>query len=334
MIKPIIDLTSREIYFFISHVCHSGNLYNRLVKLIERHTVVPMINVSIPESHAIRILPNTTKIQIDAINFDIKLQKERLNILDKKLSLIYTEEKIIYKEIETVENEILQKEKLLSDINDKMLPFVNPEQHIEFLFKKKVSRLNQLRNNLLGQKLLAIEEKFINADIADFKNETTFLPKQLQTKRIKIEHEINEALNKLNLLKANFKVKCNNNDRLKEELRNGIAATEAKIKSKELELPKLQGTDSLPFFGKDNVLYNLYTDSTIRSRFSDEIYKTYPSKHFELDINNRIILADVVLVIAQPFSQFRQWMQYELDSALRLSKPIIAVIPVSGTYKL
>lgn len=50
-------------------------------------------------------------------------------------------------------------------------------------------------------------------------------------------------------------------------------------------------------------------------------------------ITRKIRPANVVLVIAGMYYNYRKWMQYEMDEAVRLNKPIIAIYPY-GSIKM
>ena len=47
----------------------------------------------------------------------------------------------------------------------------------------------------------------------------------------------------------------------------------------------------------------------------------------ELEIYNRIEMADVLILIASMYSQYKSWMDYELRMAHRFRVPVIAILP-------
>ena len=49
-------------------------------------------------------------------------------------------------------------------------------------------------------------------------------------------------------------------------------------------------------------------------------------------ITAKIKNAQVVLVIGGMYNLYHKWMQYEADEALRMGKPIIAIMPRGGVY--
>ena len=49
-------------------------------------------------------------------------------------------------------------------------------------------------------------------------------------------------------------------------------------------------------------------------------------------ITEKIKHAQVVLVIGGMYTNYHNWMQYEVDEALRMGKPIIAIMPWGSSY--
>ena len=71
---------------------------------------------------------------------------------------------------------------------------------------------------------------------------------------------------------------------------------------------------------KDNPLYNL--DSTDVST----------KREIEQAIQRKIRPVNIVLVLSGMYYNYRHWMQYEIDTALSMNKPIIAIKPRGNLF--
>ena len=80
--------------------------------------------------------------------------------------------------------------------------------------------------------------------------------------------------------------------------------------------------DSAPNFSYYN--YSAPKDEPLHNLDSTDVYT---KKQIKDAIDRKISSASCVLVISGMYAAHREWMQYELDAAKRMYKPIIAIQP-------
>lgn len=80
--------------------------------------------------------------------------------------------------------------------------------------------------------------------------------------------------------------------------------------------------DSAPYFHYFN--YSAPEDKPLHNLDTTDVKKKC---EIEAAIARKISVCSCVLVIAGMYYNYRKWMQYEIDTALRMKKPIIAIKP-------
>lgn len=80
--------------------------------------------------------------------------------------------------------------------------------------------------------------------------------------------------------------------------------------------------DSAPYFGYLN--YSAPEDKPLHNLDTTDVKN---KSEIETAIDRKIAPCSCVLVISGMYYNYRKWMQYEINAALRMKKPIIAIRP-------
>lgn len=85
--------------------------------------------------------------------------------------------------------------------------------------------------------------------------------------------------------------------------------------------------DSAPYFKYCN--YSAPWDKPLHNLDATDVRT---SREIEAAIDRKIALCRCVLVISGMYYNYRKWMQYEIDTARRMNKPIIAIRPYGAQF--
>lgn len=70
-----------------------------------------------------------------------------------------------------------------------------------------------------------------------------------------------------------------------------------------------------------------YTDSSVPEHDPLDVVDTTTRRKIELALTRQISQAQIVIILAGMYAAYSDWMQYEINEAMRMHKPIIAVKP-------
>lgn len=110
------------------------------------------------------------------------------------------------------------------------------------------------------------------------------------------------------------------------ELKSEIQQLQGEMTAVKLQLG--ESIDNQIFYtGKDRYYYNDYSYDEFNKQRNYGNFSYGSSRIIELEIYNRIMISDLIILIASMYSQYKRWMDYELRMAHRFKVPVIAILP-------